>query len=142
LNKYAEEKTIDAGSGWTAIEFEVEETWLTTGDVFYVKIANWTSNDTLCIDMMTWTPAGSHVEPTDDDAAVITDLAVGDGGFSFAFMPDPRFAYRLHGTNELTAALSQWPVILTTNGSEKISFTLPVEASEPKMFYYLETTAK
>ena len=109
----------------------------------YVNIANRTQNAKLCIDMMKWTPAGSPpVEPTDDDAADISDLAVGDGGFSFAFVPDPRFAYKLHGTNDLTVALSLWPVVLTTNGSEKISFTLPIKASEPKMFYYLETTAK
>ena len=137
-NIYADQVQVAAGDGWTKIELEVPQCNTTN----YVNIANRTSYDTLCIDMMKWTPAGSPVEPTDDDAAVITDLAVGDGGFSFAFVPDSRFAYRLHGTNDLTAALSLWPVIFTTNGSEKISFTLPVEASEPKMFYYLETTAK
>ena len=137
-NIYTNEVAVTAGDGWTKIELEVPQCNTTN----YVNIANRTRNDTLFIDMMTWTPGGSPIEPTDNDAAVITNLTVGVGGFSFAFTPDPRFAYKLHGTNELTVVRTLWPVLLTTNGSEKISFTLPIEATEPKMFYYLETIAK
>ena len=129
-NSYTNEVYIAEGADWTRVPFNVEQ----NSDISYVNIANRTRGEKLCIDMMTWTPGGSP--------AVIADLTVGVGGFSFAFMPDPRFAYKLHGTNELTVVRTLWPVLLSTNGSEKISFTLPIEATEPKMFYYLETIAK
>ena len=134
-----QEVQVAGGGGWTKIELNVPSCDTTN----YVNIANRRLNDdTLYIDMMTWTPAGSSIEPTEKDAVVFSGMTIDNGSFSLTFTPNPSFAYNLHGTNELTAALSLWPVILTTNGTEEISITLPVKATEPKMFYYMETTAK
>lgn len=137
-NLYTNEVQLAAGGAWTKIEFEVPQ----NAEVLYVNIANRTDGDKLCIDMMTWNPAGSHVEPTEEDARNFTEMSIDDGRLSLAFTPDSRFAYSLHGTNDLSVARALWPVILTTNGTDVITIELPVESSKPCMFYYLETISK
>ena len=144
-NSYAAEVSVAAGDVWTKIEFDVPQTDYT---IRYVNIASRESSEErdsaekLCIDQMTWSPEGSHIEPTEKDVRNFTSMMFGDGGLSLAFSPDSRFAYNLHGTNDLTAARLSWPVLLTTNGTDAITIIQPVDPAQPCMFYYLETIAK
>lgn len=95
------------------------------------------------IDQMTWTPAGEIVEPTEEDAREITDFSFDGSSMSITFTnADERFSYNLRGTNDLTAALSLWPVLWTTNGTGTITIEPPVDPAEPKMFFYLETSTR
>ena len=137
-NLYKEEIAVAGGSNWTKVKVVLKPGY----NIYYVSIANWTNGETIYIDKMTWTPGATSAEPTEEDARNFTEMSVGGGALSLAFEPDAEFAYNLRGTNDLTAALSLWPVLLTTNGSEKISILLPVETAKPCMFYYLETISK
>ena len=99
--------------------------------------------ETIYIDRMTWTPDGSSVEPTEEDARDISGISFDGGVLSLSFTnADERFSYNLRGTNDLVAPLALWPVLWTTNGTGNITITPPVVPSAPQFFYYLETTAK
>ena len=132
------ERDVVAGSTWTKVKLVVPS----GHDTCYIRISNWTKGEAIYIDKMTWKPGASSAEPTEEDARNFTEMSVDGNALSLAFEPDAEFAYNLRGTNDLSAARSLWPVLLTTNGAEKISILLPVEAARPCMFYYLETISK
>lgn len=88
-----------------------------------------------------WGNAG--VEPTEADRRDIASVTMENGELAITFKnADNRFAYSLHGTNDLTAARTLWPVLFTTNGTDTITIKPEVKADEPKFFYYLEVHSK
>ena len=102
-----------------------------------------TDEDTIYIDRMTWTPEGSAIEPTPEDARDISGISFDGGVLSLVFTnADERFTYNLRGTNELGAALSLWPVVWSTNGVGRITIVPEIDPAQSQFFYYLETATK
>ena len=141
-----QEFTFAAQSDWTWVSIEVE--FLSGGgNTCTLRLApdpnENSGTGTIYIDRMTWTPEGSSVEPTPEDARDISGISFDGGVLSLSFTnADERFSYNLRGTNDLVAPLALWPVLWTTNGTGNITITPPLVPSAPQFFYYLETTAK
>jgi len=66
---WKDEVPIPAGEGWTNAEIQVTQVGVIENPPLYVNISNWTSGDSLCIDMMKWVPDGGDepIEPGDED---------------------------------------------------------------------------
>lgn len=133
---------VDAGEGWKRIESKFES----AGDheIIWYSVADDPTVDYLLVDQVEWKPAGWVDEPTEADRRDISAVTMENGELAVSFgNSDSRFAYSLHGTNDLTAARALWPVILTTNGTdEAITIKPEVRADEKKFFYYLEVHSK
>ena len=100
---------------------------------------------TVYIDQMTWTPAGSAVEPTEADKPTIAAFAATTaGGFTLSVDPaniSDSFTYQIVATNELVGG--EWPVKTNlTAEAIKAGCDIVPEASEPTMFYKVKVIAK
>jgi len=143
-----QEFTFAATSDWTRVSIDVEFVSISGGaEPCTLRLSPSSKNtgdaDTIYIDRMTWTPEGSSIEPTPEDARDISGISFDGGVLSLSFTnADERFSYNLRGTNDLVAPLALWPVLWTTNGTGNITITPPLVPSAPQFFYYLETTAK
>lgn len=130
----------DVGDGWMRVDHTIES----AGD----HTVSWYSlskdpADYLLIDKVEWKPAGWVDEPTAADRRDISAVTIENGKLAISFEnADSRFAYSLHGTNDLTAARALWPVLFTTNDTGTITIKPEVKADEKQFFYYLEVHSK
>lgn len=99
---------------------------------------------TVWIDQMTWVPAGSTVEPTEDDKSAISAFTATASGFTLSVDPSSisdSFSYQILATNELVGG--DWPVKATLSAAELTEgYAITPEVSEPTMFYKVKVIAK
>ena len=97
---------------------------------------------TVCIDQMTWIPAGA--EPTDEDKPAINGFAKTTDGFALTVDQtniSDSFSYQILATNELVGG--DWPVKKTLTADElKAGYEIVIEENEPKMFYKVKVVPK
>lgn len=88
---------------------------------------------------MTWTPEGTHPEPTDADKVTISSAAVSvDGTFRLSFSSDARFDYSLLTNANLL--INSWGVMTTEVGTGgTITFEPEIIEGQPQMFYRVDT---
>ena len=129
-------KSLIDDLGWTYCEVDIE---VPAGEKRYVWFAH-ADSIPVSVDCVTWKPV-ANPEPTEDDAVTIGTASVADGKFKLSFASDARFDYNLLTNADLT--VDSWGVMQSESGTgEEIVFEPTIDASQPQLFYKVETIQK
>ena len=123
--------------GWRLVQIQVPGG---NHSLYFNSFSDTDADGRLYLDKIIWTTV---IEPTEADRRDISAVTMENGELAISFEnADSRFAYSLHGTNDLTAARALWPVLFTTNDTGTITIRPEVKPDEKQFFYYLEVHSK